>query len=142
MEFSVLDACEDAKPEFKNRFGLVMLFDVFHDVAYPNKLIKAVFDMLTDGGKFLVLDVPTHGSLTENIKQAAGKCEINLCIICSHYPFWFRVPYTQEENFHWNSKTLLMANSLNLNSGHHKIFQNISMIAYITGIQKSNFTYI
>ena len=77
MEFSVLDACEDAKPEFKNHFDLVMLFDVFHDVAYPNKLIRVVYEMLTDGGKFLVLDVPTHGSLTENIKQAAGMRKIN-----------------------------------------------------------------
>ena len=57
---------------------------------YQNKLIKVVYEMLTDGGKFLVLDVPTHGSLTENIKQAAGMCEKNLCIVCSHYPFWMK----------------------------------------------------
>ena len=47
----------------------------------------------------------------------------------------------QEENIHSNLNyaILLMANSPNLNSTYHKIFPNISMIAYTIGIQKSNF---
>ena len=50
----------------------------------------------------------------------------------------------QEKNCHWNLTfaNSLMANSLKLNSADHQIFQNISMIAYIIGIQKSKFANI
>ena len=50
----------------------------------------------------------------------------------------------REEDFHWNLNFAipLMANSLNLNSANYYIFRNLSMIAYIIGIQKSKFAYI
>ena len=44
----------------------------------------------------------------------------------------------QEESFHWNLNFAisLTANLLNLNSSYYFIFLNLSMIAYITEIQK------
>ena len=44
----------------------------------------------------------------------------------------------QEKNIHLilNFSTSLVANSLNLNSAHPYSLQNLSMIAYIIGIQK------
>ena len=49
----------------------------------------------------------------------------------------------QRETFHWNLNIAisLMANLLNLNSAYY-IFRNLSMIAYMTEIQKSKFAII
>ena len=49
----------------------------------------------------------------------------------------------QRETFHWNLNIAisLMANLLNLNSVYY-IFRNLSMIAYMTEIQKSKFAII
>ena len=46
-----------------------------------------------------------------------------------------------EENFHSNLNLAisLMANSLNFDSANYKIFKNLSMMAYITIIQKSKY---
>ena len=50
----------------------------------------------------------------------------------------------QEENFpgNLNFASSLMANSLNLNSAHNYIFGNLSMIAYVIEMQKSEFANI
>ena len=52
--------------------------------------------------------------------------------------------FLQEENFpgNLNFASSLMANSLNLNSAHNYIFGNLSMIAYIIEMQKSEFPNI
>ena len=67
----------------------------------------------------------------------------------------YGIPYTlQEENFHWNLNFgfSLMANSLmsisltltllNFNSANYKIFKYLSIVTYITIIQKSEFANI
>ena len=49
---------------------------------------------------------------------------------------------TQEQNFQWNfnSAIMHMANSLNFWSTYYKVLTNLTMIAYMTLIQKSKFT--
>ena len=55
-----------------------------------------------------------------------------------------RMSTLHKENFLWNLNIAfsLVENLLNLNSVYLKIFINLSMIAYIIRIQKSNFANI
>ena len=50
----------------------------------------------------------------------------------------------REENFHWNLKLVisLIASWLNFNSANCKIFKNLSMMAYVTKVQKPKFANI
>lgn len=65
VTFCTLDAC-DVADDLANKFDLVMLFDVFHDVSYPDQLIQGVLKLLKTGGQFLMLDINMLGNLKEN----------------------------------------------------------------------------
>ena len=48
----VLDAC-DIPSDMKEQFDLVMLFDVYHDVPHPQKLVDGAIMLLKKGGHFI-----------------------------------------------------------------------------------------
>lgn len=71
MTFAEVDAC-NVSEEMTGKYDLVMLFDVFHDVAYPDKLLQGALKMLKDGGRYLMVDVDMMSSVRENKEK--GMC--------------------------------------------------------------------
>lgn len=65
MDYRTLDAC-NVPADLHSKYDLVILVDVLHDVAYPDKLIQGATQLLSTGGKFIVVDVETSGSLKLN----------------------------------------------------------------------------
>ncbi|XP_067948944.1 S-adenosylmethionine-dependent methyltransferase Rv2258c-like isoform X1 [Watersipora subatra] len=71
VTYEVLDAC-NVPSDREDRFDLIMLFDVFHDVSYPSKLLAGVLQLLNEGGLFLMSDLDMFGSVQENKTKCAG----------------------------------------------------------------------
>lgn len=69
VALQVVDACS-IDDDLAQQFDLVLLVDVFHDVAYPEKLIQGVLKLLKPGGKFIMIDIDMLGSLKENMERS------------------------------------------------------------------------
>ena len=76
--FAEVDAC-NVSEDMAEKYDLVMLFDVFHDVAYPDKLLRGARKMLKPGGRYLMVDVDMMSTLRENKEK--GLC-LQILIIC------------------------------------------------------------
>ena len=72
MQYAVLDACS-IPPDMEEQFDFVYMFDVFHDVPYPDKLASGLLRTLKPGGILLMNDIGVGDSVTEN-KRNLGKC--------------------------------------------------------------------
>lgn len=65
MNYKQLDAC-NVPDEMGNQFDLVMLFNVYHDVPEPQKLVDGALKLLKTGGQFLMREIDVHESVTQN----------------------------------------------------------------------------
>jgi 2-polyprenyl-3-methyl-5-hydroxy-6-metoxy-1,4-benzoquinol methylase len=54
------------------KYDLITAFDVIHDQARPDKVLRMVFDALKDDGVFLMQDISGSSKLSENIKHPLG----------------------------------------------------------------------
>lgn len=71
VSYAVVDGC-NVQDEMEASFDFVMLFDVYHDVPYPDQLLGGVKKLLRPGGLFLMNDIETHERITDN-KTSQGK---------------------------------------------------------------------
>lgn len=78
IKYAVFDACEEIPADMKEKFDLVMLFDVYHDVPEPEKLTDGVCQLLKSGGQFLMSDVDLHESVTRN-KTECSEYSHDIC---------------------------------------------------------------
>lgn len=65
VDCQVLDACS-IPDHMSSKFDLVLMFDVFHDVPYPDRLAAGILKCLKPGGLCLMNDVDTSESVSEN----------------------------------------------------------------------------
>ena len=65
VSYQVLDACS-VPSTMDGDFDLVMLYDLYHDVPYPHKLLDGVHQVLKKEGKFIMNEIPVNESLTVN----------------------------------------------------------------------------
>jgi len=63
-----MDAC-NASSDLNEKFDLAMMFDVYHDVPYPDKLIAGIHRILKPGGMLLMNDIGAHESITANKEE-------------------------------------------------------------------------
>ncbi|CAJ1370366.1 unnamed protein product [Effrenium voratum] len=52
-----------------NKFDFVMCYDVLHDLADPEQLIREVRSVLADEGVWVIVDIASHGDMAANIQQ-------------------------------------------------------------------------
>ena len=69
-----MDAC-DVPADMVEGYDLVILFDVYHDVPYPQQLVDGACKLLKKGGQFYMFDVDLHERVTDN-KNNDRKYEI------------------------------------------------------------------
>ena len=70
VQCKVLDAC-NVPGDMKEQFDLIMLFDVYHDVPHPQKLVDGALKLLKKGGQFLMNEILAHERVTDN-KNSQG----------------------------------------------------------------------
>ena len=56
----------------RERYQLIMAFDVIHDLAHPARVLRNIFDALGPGGTFLMVDVAASSHLHENVEHPLG----------------------------------------------------------------------
>lgn len=61
-----------AELDVSDRYGLVIAFDVVHDLAHPGAVLHAVARALQPGGLFLMVDVAASSRLEDNIEHPLG----------------------------------------------------------------------
>lgn len=71
VSYAIVDAC-DVPDSMADQFDLVILFDVFHDVPYPIKLLQGACKLLKLGGKFIMNEINMFDTVEEN-KVKCGK---------------------------------------------------------------------
>lgn len=71
VKCQLLDAC-NVPTDMKERFDLVMLCDLYHDVPYPQQLVDGACQLLKKGGQFYMFDVDLHESVTDNKSEENG----------------------------------------------------------------------
>lgn len=64
--FEIMDLTQ-FRPDIK--YDLITAFDVIHDQAHPDKVLKIVFNALKDDGFFLMQDIDGSSNLSENKKN-------------------------------------------------------------------------
>lgn len=63
-----------------------MLIDVFHDVAYPDKLTQGMYKLLSPGGKVLISDIDMCGDIKQDFERGKILHHKMLCLNPgSHY---------------------------------------------------------
>ena len=65
VTYQLMDAC-DVPADMVEGYDLVILFDVYHDVPYPQQLVDGACKLLKKGGQFYMFDVDLHERVTDN----------------------------------------------------------------------------
>ena len=67
--FEVKDVAASVEP---GKYDLITAFEVVHDLAHPQEVLKAVYDSLKLDGTFLIIDIAASSKLEENIDHPLG----------------------------------------------------------------------
>ena len=69
INFEVQDGCN--LPEtWRNRFDLITVWDVVHDVPYSRKLLQGIYNILKPRGSFVMNDIKMHSDLSQNMHES------------------------------------------------------------------------
>ncbi|XP_078616636.1 S-adenosylmethionine-dependent methyltransferase Rv2258c-like [Branchiostoma floridae x Branchiostoma japonicum] len=58
--------------EWSDSFDYVIVWDVIHDLAFPDMSLREARRMLKPGGRFSMVDVKGHAELADNMDNPAG----------------------------------------------------------------------
>ena len=72
VTFAVQDGC-NMPDEWSNRFDVMLVWDVVHDVPESAKFLREILRVLKPGGMFYMVDINMHTELGDNLsnRQAA-----------------------------------------------------------------------
>ena len=69
LENAHFEVKDVATLDASGEYGLIIAFDVIHDLAQPAKVLKKIFHALQPDGTFLMVDIAASSNVSENIEH-------------------------------------------------------------------------